>query len=234
MNATLDYCGEITEIGSGRKVLVGREGDVAIDDNPYLHRHFLELELENDLVWISNVGSSISATVADTEGLVQCYLSPGARIPIVFPHAIVWFTAGPTTYEFDVHLPDAPFTEVATAVVSDGITTIGRVSFTPDQRLLVVALCEGILRRGNRGAGTIPQSNIAAERLGWTTTKFNRKLDNVCEKLTKLGVRGLVGEQARAASNRRARLVEYALAARLVTSEDLQWLEHLDKGGDPN
>ena len=69
-----------------------------------------------------------------------------------------------------------------------------------------------------------PASNVVAARLGWTPTKFNRKLDNVCDKLTKLGVRGLHGDAARLATSRKARLVEYALATQLVTAADLALL----------
>jgi hypothetical protein len=54
-------------------------------------------------------------------------------------------------------------------------TTVGRMSFTPDQRLLLLALGERVLRRGNRGAGSVPSSAEAAQRPGWTITKFNRK-----------------------------------------------------------
>jgi hypothetical protein len=71
----------------------------------------------------------------------------------------------------------------------------------------------------------LPSSNGAADRLGWTVTKFNRKLDNVCDKLEKLGVRGLHGERGELASGRRSRLVEYAIATRLVTRDDLTLLE---------
>ena len=108
-----------------------------------------------------------------------------------------------------------------------GETTVGRVSFTPDQKLLILALAEDVLTRGHRG-GRIPANADAANRLGWTQTKFNRKLDNVCEKLARMGVRGLVSEGGRAASSRRVRLVEYVLASRLVTTDDLAWLDALD------
>lgn len=227
MSARIDYCGEITTLEPNGTVTIGREGDVEIDDNPYLHRRFLEVAHVDNLVWLANVGSAISATIADEEGLVQSWLAPGARVPLVFPRTVVWFTAGPTTYEFEIHLTDAPFVPAAVPETHEGSTTLGRVTFTPDQRLLILALAEPILRRGNRGAGSIPPSAAAAQRLGWTITKFNRKLDNVCEKLTKVGVRGLVGD-GRAASNRRARLVEYALAARLITTADLAWLDAVE------
>lgn len=58
-------------------------------------------------------------------------------------------------------------------------------------------------------------------------TRFNRKVDNVCEKFTKLGVRGLHGSVDRTASNRRIRLVEYVLAARIITTDDLRLLDNL-------
>ena len=99
------------------------------------------------------------------------------------------------------------------------------MSFTPDQKLLIVALCEGFLRSTYAGAGQIPSSADAAARLGWKVTKFNRKLDNVCQKLADAGTRGLHGGPGKLASNRKARLVEHALSTRLVTEADLALLD---------
>jgi hypothetical protein len=225
-SAYVDFCGEHFRVPDEGVLTIGREGDVAIDDNPFLHRRFLELSLQSGgILWIANVGASMTTTIADEAGLVQSWLSPGAALPLLFPRSVVWFTAGPTTYEFDVVLENAPFTASVDRPGTVGDTTVGRITFTPDQKLLILALAEDVLRRGNRGAGAIPPSARAAERLGWTITKFNRKLDNVCEKLAKLGIRGLVSDGANAASNRRARLVEYALATRLVTADDLEWMD---------
>jgi hypothetical protein len=56
-------------------------------------------------------------------------------------------------------------------------------------------------------------------------TTFNRTLDNVCEKLDKIGVDGLRGGRGKLAVNRRARLVEYAVATRLVSADDLETLD---------
>lgn len=224
-SAYVDFCGEIYPIPTTGTLTIGRQADVVIDDNRYLHRRLLQMSYHDRMLWVANVGSNTMVTFSDADGMLQSWLSPGARLPVVFPRAMLWFTAGPTTYELDVVLQDAPFLTSAGVDIHEGVTTIGRVSFTPDQRLLVLALAEDILRRGNRGAGAIPPSSQAAERLGWANTKFNRKLDNVCEKLSRLGVRGLVSDGSRAASNRRARLVEYTLAARLITPQDLQWLD---------
>ena len=95
---------------------------------------------------------------------------------------------------------------------------------THDQRLLILALAESGLGSAGDCSAVLPTSSQAAKRLGRTTTKFNRKLDNVCDKLSELGVRGLQGDLGALASNRCARLVEYVLAVRLVTRDDLELL----------
>jgi len=122
-------------------------------------------------------------------------------------------------------MPDAPFWPAVAERVDGGETTIGRLTLSPEQRLLIVALAEPVLRRSDRGASSLPSSAAAARRLGWTITKFNRKLDTVCEKLEAQGVRGLHGGPARLAANRRARLVEYSLAARVIDRADVGLLD---------
>ena len=225
MAVNVDFCGEVYAVTVDNPVLIGREGRLAIDDNPYLHRHFLEIALVDAIVWLRNVGSRLAATVADRDGLMNAWLAPGASLPIVFPQVLVWFTAGPTTYEFDIMQDAPPYLPTTLEPAETGDTTIGRVAFTLDQRLLMISLAEDVLRRGHRGVGTIPTSADAAARLGWTITKFNRKLDNVCQKLARSGVRGLYGDAEKLASSRRARLVEYAVSARLISAADLPLID---------
>jgi hypothetical protein len=228
VGVTVDFCGERFVAPEDRPLTIGRSGDVEIDDNPYLHRTFLQVVHDGGLWWLANVGSTITATVADHKGLFQAWLSPGARVPLALEHFTVWFTAGPTTYDFEIEVDTPVFTAVAPDPAADdstGETTVGRVSFTPDQKLLIVALCEGFLRRTYAGSGQIPSSADAAARLGWKVTKFNRKLDNVCQKLADAGTRGLHGGPGKLASNRKARLVEHALSTRLVTEADLALLD---------
>ncbi len=81
------------------------------------------------------------------------------------------------------------------------------------------------LRRDGTGMSEIPTSAKAAERLGWTVTRFNRKLDNVCDKFDRIGVTGMRGGQRSFATNRRARLVEHVIASRLVGKSDLPLLD---------
>jgi hypothetical protein len=221
----LEFCGDRVALDH-TPFTVGRDADYVLDDdNRFLHRQFVSIDRRDGVWMLCNVGSQLTATVSDTDGLLEAFLAPGALLPLVFDTTLVRFTAGPTTYEFSLHLPDPTFQVTRIDDVDGGDTTVGRVTMTPDQLRLVLALAEPALIGGGRAGTAMPSTTEAAGRLGWTTTKFNRKLDNVCQKLAARGVRGLHGEPGRLASNRRARLVEYALAARLVTRADLALLD---------
>ena len=124
-----------------------------------------------------------------------------------------------------MHLRTPSFLQQGGGNDAVGETTIGPVVFTPSQKAVIVALAEPILRRGGTGFSTVPSSADAAKRLGWPITRFNRKLDNVCDKLDRVGVAGLRGGGGKLATNRRARLVEHAVTSHLVTPEDLPLLD---------
>lgn len=223
---SIEFCGEWYRPPLDGFFTVGRAGDLVVDENPYLHRRLLEFRHDQGLWTVVNVGDRISATLTDTEGLMLAELRSGARLPIVLPKMRVTFSAGPTTYELLVLLAESPFRgAVRPSHEMDGTVTMGAVRLTPDQRRCIVALAEPALRRGGTGATQLPKSRDAADRLGWTTTRFNRKLDNVCDKLARAGVKGLQGDADDLAANRRARLVEYSLAARIVTPSDLELLD---------
>lgn len=228
---SIDFCGEWYEPVPTEVFNIGREGDLAVDDNPYLHRKFLQIAYYDGIWWLSNVGTILSATVADAAGGMQAWLAPGARIPLVFGQTNVVFTAGPTTYDFSVHLKSPSFKHQSNEFDAVGDTTIGPVVFTDSQKAIIVALAEPMLRREGTGFAAIPSSAEAARTLGWALTRFNRKLDNVCDKLDRVGVLGLRGGGGKLATNRRARLVEHAVTSHLVTAEDLPLLETM-KGLD--
>ena len=227
----LEFAGEWHDLPVDRPFIIGREGDLEIDDNPYLHRHFLELQHRDGFWWLANVGVRLAATISSAGGAVQSWLSPGARMPLVFERSVIVFTAGPVTYELSLHTEEAPY-EVSRQVQASmsGETTVMPASFTPLQKQLMVALAEPMLRREGVSMNELPSSSAAARRLGWTMSKFNRKLDNVCDKLDRIGVPGMRGGVKAFATNRRTRLVEHAIAARLVTRDDLALL---DRPQDP-
>ena len=221
----VEFCGEWYDVDPVAGFGVGREADLTIDDNPYLHRVFLRVYEEFGLWWLANVGNLLSATVSDGTGQVQAWLAPGAKLPIVFQKMHVMFSAGSTTYDLTVHTEEDYFNTGVAAANDGGTTTMMPVKFTTTQRLLIVALAENVLRQSVPGRGAIPTSSDAAKRIGWSMTTFNRKLDNVCDKLDKFGVQGLRGGPGALATHRRARLVEYAVASHLVSIDDLPLLD---------
>ncbi len=224
-DVTVEFAGEYHRVSPDAPFTIGREGDLAIDDNLFLHRHFLSIEPAGNLWWLVNIGARLAATVSDTEGRVQAQLAPGARLPIVFGVTTVVFSAGATTYELTVHAAQPTFRETRPDALAVGESTIGAVPLTPSQKVIIVALAEPVLRRDGTGMSELPSSSAAAQRLGWSLTRFNRKLDNVCDKLDRQGVPGLRGGVTASATNRRVRLVEYAVASRLVTRDDLALLD---------
>jgi hypothetical protein len=218
----IEYCGEWHELKTGEMLTIGREADLVIDDNPELDARIVEVFDEGGMWWIASTATSTVVQVSDPSGRVSAELSPGDRAPVVFEPAQVVFTAGPTTYEFTVH-GDVPYSAAATsAELRPERVELPRL--TANQRLLLVVLCEPSLRRPSSARGEFPTSAEAAARLGWSLTAFNRKLDNVCDRLDRAGVAGLRGGRGNLATRRRVRLIEYALAARLVTVDDLALL----------
>jgi hypothetical protein len=228
----IEFCGEWFVAEPTHDFFVGRESDLVIDDNPYLHRHFLKLSVDRGLWWLTNTGKLLSATVTDSTGLIQAWLAPGAGLPIVFPELTVMFTAGPTTYDFTIHSDDDYFGAVIGSGATLGSTTIDPIALTPSQRLLVIALCEHVLRRDRAGRVELPQNSAVASRMGWPITTFNRKLDSICERLDNAGVQGLRGARGQLANKRRERLIEYAIASRMVSQEDLALLDAPHGAGD--
>ncbi len=221
----LDFAGEEYEIEAGTVFTVGRRGDLVIDDNPYLHRDLLAISYEAGFWWVHNTGSRIPVRLTDHLGLMRATLAPGARTPLVFEKTLVVFDADSTTYEIRLSTKVSEVT-FAPSQTAAGETTMGAVDFTESQLLVILALAEPTLRNPGSGGEVLPTSVEAAKRLGWRLTKFNRKLDNVCEKLERVGVSGLRGTaRSGAAANRRLRLVEYASSTLLVTVDDLPLLD---------
>ncbi len=229
---TIEFCGIYSPVDH-HPFTIGRDADLELDDgNRFLHRQFLTLSFDRGMWFLSNVGDQLTATVSDGEGRLEAFLAPGAVLPLVVDRTVVRFSAGPTSYEFTISIPEPQFSVNQIGENDSGETTVGRVALTPDHLALILALAEPALRGSGRAGAAMPSSGAAAQRLGWTVTKFNRKLDNVCRKLTDNGVRGLHGKPGQLASNRRARLVEYALAVRLITRDDLPLLDAYGTNGD--
>ena len=122
----VEFCGEWYTVDAGEPFTIGRESDLTIDDNPYLHRTFLTLSAEFGLWWLSNVGQLLSATVSDATGSVQAWVAPGAKLPLVFQTVHVMFSAGSTTYDFTVHAEEDFYNTSLTAEPAENSAELNR------------------------------------------------------------------------------------------------------------
>lgn len=176
---------------------------------------------------MANIGSRIGATLTERSGTSRSWVAPGSRVPLVFPDMAIVFTAGSTTYEIILQVPFPGYEVSQTREMPpcSGQTTVGIVNLTRNQHLVTLALAEPWLRRTGSGPVDLPRNADAAARLGWKITRFNRALDNICDKLDRIGVKGMRGGPRMHASYRRTALIDYALTARLVTVEDLPLLD---------
>lgn len=230
----VEYCGEEYSAEPGHTLTFGRSGDVVIDDNRFLHRVLGEFKWVDRLWWLTNVGSSIAITVTDDASPSLARFAPGTSMPVAFEASTLRFDAGGTAYELtidiigglggrdaDDDLDDLDDVDAGPGV-DDGAsaemtTTTSNLPLTDDQFALLLALARPLLL----GNDSLPTNRLLASGLGWTVTKYNRKLDGLCTKFTKAGVTGLHGSADRLAKDRRMRLAEHVVHAGIVRPEHL-------------
>lgn len=220
----VDFCGEVHEVEEDGTLTFGRLGDLAVDDNPYMHRILGQFEARHGRWWVTNLGSSIVLEIFDRTTHSKVSLTPTADQALPGHDVVVRFTAGPTVYEIDVKSDPRERNHEVENLAAGETISVSDLPMTESQLLLILALAEQKLRAPQEPL-VIPPTKAAAARLGWPTTKFNRKLDNVCEKLTRAGVNGLKARPGDVAVDRRRRLTEHAIAFGIV---DVSMLEKLD------
>ncbi len=221
----VEFCGEEHHVDPTDTLTFGRIGQLVIDENPFLHRRLGLFEAVGDVWWLHNVGSTIVIELADRNSPSRMMVAPGSSVALGFEEALLRFQAGKTTYEVIVEAPPLGAPPVLEVGDEPATITAASTSLTPDQRRCIVALAEQRLIEPGAAATTLPTNRQASARLGWKVTRFNRKLDNVCGKLSAAGVAGLHGSSDGLATKRRELLVEYALATGMVTVDDVALLD---------
>ncbi|CAN5690182.1 hypothetical protein BH10ACT1_BH10ACT1_02260 [soil metagenome] len=225
---TVEFIDDYRELAPGQELTFGRGADLVVDEgNQYLHRILGRLLFHDGHWWVENLGSQIELSLlgADGTSVTLPVRSPGAApsaAPLTVEVVTLGFGVAGARYEIELRVPVAAPPEGVVAV-DEGAATLGygRIVLTDEERMLLVALAEPVLRDVSAGAESLPTNREAARSLGWTQPKFNRKLDYLCIRLTKAGVRGLQGGRGDEALNRRWRLVEHVVGTRLVTPHDL-------------
>jgi len=220
----IEFAGSRWVLSATESIEFGRGAQIDLDDNQYLHRQTGRFEHRNGLWMVLNTGRSIHLTISDEGTGSQATVAPGREFAVTFSPARVRVRAGQARYELVITTEIlSSFTGGDGLSGGDTITSTG-VPMTPDQFILVVALAERALREPGQGI-RVSASKTVAERLGWSVTKFNRKLDNVCSKLAKAGVPGLHGGLSGMATDRRLVLVQFALQSGFVGTDDLSLLD---------
>ena len=177
------------------------------------------IRMAEELPWLENNVSGLILQVWDADGVAVATVLPGHSVPLVFARNLVR-VRGRSRIVATID-NGSPVFENTTSSPSERRMLIAPVKLTHDQRLLLVALAENRLRRGQ---AHIPHSRDLALRLGWSITRFNRKLDNVCHKFDLLGVEGLHGDRQHLASHRRVQLVDWVVRTGLISRADLALL----------
>lgn len=217
----VEYCGELSTLGPHETLTFGRAGTLVIDDNPYLHRVLGSLVSRGGYWWLRNVGRRITIEAVDQASGARSSIAPGTEQVLPGAKMLVGFSAGPTRYELSLETAASPLvSQVAHLDTAD----YASLPLTQMQRELIVVLAESRLRDPS-GPMVLPSNKDAARRLGWSLSKFNSKLDNVCRKLSKAGVAGLKsGDDGQRNHDRREVLVDTAVTGRLVSKADLRLL----------
>ncbi len=224
----IDFVGEVHVLRSDDVLTFGRNGDIVVDDNAYLHRHVGRFFSRAGMWWIANIGANIDLNVIDSDGPSRAKVAPGTELAIPFGAFLVRFEAGSLKYELEGTCRRVSKDESSMTVDElDGTVTLdfGVAVLNEEQRLLLTSLAEQILRNPHQTFSSLPANQEVASALGWTITKFNRKLDYLCRKFDGLGVPGLAGDMSGSAQQRRQRLVTHVLRAGLISERDLDALD---------
>jgi hypothetical protein len=216
----VDFCGEVHVVPADKTLVFGRAAELSIDDNKFLHRRLGMFESRSGHWWLTNVGSQIELDVFDRSTRASARIPPGTAQALPGDDHLVQFAAGPTSYELVVRcrrpkpIQPAPPTDTA---------SLASIAWTEEQRLLMTILAESLISKPNAPI-ELPSNQEARDRLGWSEAKFNRKLDNVCDRLTSSGVRGLEKGVNKRNNQRRRILAETAVRRGIITADDLEAL----------
>ncbi len=197
----------------------GRDADLELDSNPFLHRRTGAFVRSGDAWWVHNVGSKLHLTVVAADG-TRAELPPGTRHALAGGSGLVRVVAGRATYEINyvleteaAALPDA---ELASA--DDGTLTVQvDLALTPREIDFLVTFARPALL----GLAE-PMPTYAEVAATWDVSP--KTLDNSLQSIKrKFRAAKLVRDQGLDT------VVQVAIQHSLITRDDLAWAA-LDSG----
>jgi hypothetical protein len=197
----------------------GRQADLSLDENSYLHRRAGRFRLRDATWWLENLGSRLRLTMASSDGSLLD-LQPGASSLLLGERGEVSITAGPTRYmlEYELQQRQANWDDTSQFRIGGADTQTFGPILTPREIDFVVVMAQGRL---TGRLGPIPSHGEIAEIWGVS----HKTVDNTLQRL-----RTKLRDQNINFVNSSETLIEYLVTQGLVSMADLDWasLDHPD------
>lgn len=194
------------------ELVFGREAELSLDENTYLHRQAGRFQARDSVWWLENLGSRLRLTMVSSDGSVLD-LQPGGSSPLLGTAGEVSLTAGPTRYEIGYMLqqPQRELPDTGSQARSGVDTITYGVILTPRERDFAVVLAQNRL---TGRLGPLPTHGEIAEIWGVSAKTVDNTLQRLRAKLRKQNLRSIQSTET---------LVEYLVTQGLVTMADLEW-----------
>jgi hypothetical protein len=213
-------------VAIGQKFTFGRSQECThcLDpDDQAISRQAGKILIDNGNWFVYNVSSSHQLDIVDHLGM-RSVLGPGRRFALEGRMRIMVQCGKAKPHVLFVHAPDPVPIHVSPA--TSGVSTVGGVPLTMEERLAMIALFAGYLMDGDQYDPHPRSYDAVAKRLDWTRTKVVRKIEYLRERLSAAGVPNMNGGFA--LNN----LAEYVLTQKWITKADLRLLPGMRPGQD--
>ena len=209
---TVNFVGEVYR--PSHELTFGREADLVLDENSFLHRRAGRFRLRDRSWWLDNVGTRLRITVVGNDGSVVD-LQPGASTPLLGRQGEISVTAGPVRYVLEYELQEVQAQFQDSGQLTEGpdgdITMSYGPLLTPRELDFVVVLARGRL---TGRLGPLPSHGEIADTWGVSHKTVDNTLQRLRSKLRNQRISGIQSTE---------NLVEYLVSQGLVTLSDLEW-----------
>lgn len=190
----------------------GRQADLSLDENTYLHRRAGRFRLRASSWWLENLGGRLRMTMVSADGSLLD-LQPGASSLLLGERGEVSITAGPTRYsiEYELHRYQVALDETNSFRISGADTMTYGPILTPRELDFVVVMAQGRL---TGRLGPIPSHGEIADIWGVSAKTVDNTLQRLRTKLRSQNINYVNSSET---------LIEYLVTQGLVSPADLEW-----------
>jgi len=225
----IDESGELTFGRQPRQSLdpAPRPVRMVVDpDNLQLHRDLGRVSFRDGGWWLANTGSRVVLKLRKPDRDEDMIVEPELGTDLPNGVSTLGFVAGRAHYAICIEISDLPRSaeDAADLTPPSGVTTVkpgDRVVLTVAQRRVLVLMCEPCLRATGGQVWSVPGNQELADRLGIKEGTIERHVGDLYERFSADNVPGLLRVSGQPVSERRRKLVEFAVRAGHVTRFDL-------------